>query len=112
MEKILPVYGFPIEALSVIMTLYKNTKSLVKFSDTSFFDIKTAVLQDDTFAPFLYFFIPLDYVLKTSLEKHRHLGFTLSPKHSNIPIKPKEASSVAIEFFQCNISTHRYKHNF
>ena len=64
--------------------LYKNTKSLVRSpdGDTSFFDIHAGVLQGDTLAPFL-FVITLDYVLRTSLDKHTNLGFTLSERLSS-----------------------------
>lgn len=66
------------------MMLYKNTKSLVRSpdGDTSFFDINAGVLQGDTLAPFLSV-ITLDYVLRTLLDKHHHLGFTLSPRLSS-----------------------------
>ena len=64
--------------------LYKNTKSLVRSSDgnTSFFDIHAGVLQGDTLSPFL-FVITLDYVLRTSVDKHTNLGFTLSERLSS-----------------------------
>ena len=64
--------------------LYINTKSLVRSpdGDTSFFDIHAGVLQGDTLAPFL-FVITLDYVLRTSLDKHTNLGFTLSERLSS-----------------------------
>ena len=47
----------------------------------NFFDIVAGVLQGDTLAPFL-FVITLDYVLRTSLEKSKDLGFTLSEQIS------------------------------
>ncbi len=64
--------------------LYKNTKFLVRSpdGDTSFFDIHAGVLQGDTLAPFLFVII-LDYVLRTSLDKHTNLGFTLSESLSS-----------------------------
>ena len=49
--------------------------------DTHFFEITTGVLQGDTLAPFL-FIICLDYILKTSLENDRELGFTLTDRIS------------------------------
>ena len=50
--------------------------------DTSFFDINAGVLQGETLAPFL-FVISLDFVLRTLLDKHHHLGFTLSLRLSS-----------------------------
>jgi len=49
MKKILIAYGITAEILSVIMMLYKNTRSLVRLpdGDTDFFDIKAGVLQGD-----------------------------------------------------------------
>ena len=84
MEKILLAYGIPTETVAAIMMLYKNTKSLVRSpdGDTSFFDILAGVLQGDTLAPFL-FVITLDYVLRTSLDKHTNLGFTLTKRLSS-----------------------------
>lgn len=84
LEKILLAYGIPSETVAATMMLYKNTKSLVRSpdGDTNFFDINAGVLQGDTLAPFLSV-ITLDYVLRTSLDKHHHLGFTLSPRLSS-----------------------------
>ena len=60
------------------MMLYHNTQSMVRSpdGDTSFFDIVAGVLQGDTLAPYL-FVICLDYVLRTSMDKNKELGFTL-----------------------------------
>ena len=44
--------------------------------DIPYFKITTGVLQGDTLAPLL-FIICLDYILKTSLDNNRELGFTL-----------------------------------
>ena len=73
--------GIPSETVAATMMLYKHTKSLVRSpdGDTSFFDITAGVLQGDTLTPFLSV-ITLDYVLRTSLDKHHQLGFTLSPR--------------------------------
>ena len=84
MEQILLAYGIPNETVSAIMMLYRNTKSKVRSpdGDTDFFDIKAGVLQGDTLAPFL-FIIVLDYVLRTSLDKNKDLGFTLAERLSS-----------------------------
>ena len=76
--------GIPSETVAATMMLYKHTKSLVRSpdGDTSFFDITAGVLQGDTLTPFLSV-ITLDYVLRTSLDKHHQLGFTLSPRLSS-----------------------------
>ena len=49
--------------------------------DTPYFEITTGVLQGDTLAQFL-FIICLDYILKTSLDNNRELGFTLTERKS------------------------------
>ena len=78
MEKILLAYGILHETVKAIMMLYKNTKSMVRSpdGDTDFFDICVGVLQGDTLAPFL-FILCLDYVLRNSIDKINHHGFTL-----------------------------------
>ena len=83
MKEILLKYGIPEETVCVIMILYKNTRSMVRSpdGDTPYFEITTGVLQGDTLAPFL-FIICLDYILKTSLDNNRELGFTLTDRKS------------------------------
>ena len=83
MKEILLKYGIPEETVCVIMMLYKNTRSMVRSpdGDTPYFEITTGVLQGDTLAPFL-FIICLDYILKTSLDNNRELGFTLTERKS------------------------------
>ena len=78
MEQILLAYGIPDETVSAIMMLYKNTTAKVQSpdGDTETFDILAGVLQGDTLAPFL-FIICLDYVLRTSIDESKELGFTL-----------------------------------
>ena len=49
--------------------------------DTEYFDINAGVLQGDTLAPLL-FIITLDYVLRTSIDKNKDLGLTLSKQRS------------------------------
>jgi len=44
--------------------------------------IKAGVLQGDTLPP-LIFIIILDYILRTSVDKHSHLGFPLSERLSS-----------------------------
>ena len=51
-------------------------------SGTKNSSVKTGVLQGDTLAAFL-FVITLDYALRTSLDKHNDLGFTLSERLSS-----------------------------
>ena len=65
------------------MMLYKHTKAKVRSpdGDTEFFDVLAGVLQGDTFAPFL-FIIALDYILRTTLDINKHLGFTISKSRS------------------------------
>ena len=46
-----------------------------------FFDVLTGVLQRDTLSPFL-FILTLDYVLRTSVDKIKELGLTLSKSTS------------------------------
>ncbi len=61
------------------MMIYKNTKACVCSldGDTNTFEIFTGVLQGDTLAHYL-FVIYLDYVLRTSMDRHEELGLTLS----------------------------------
>ena len=65
------------------MMLYYNTRLMVRSpdGDTPFLEITTGVLQGNTLAPFL-FIICLDYILKTSLDNDRELGFTLTERRS------------------------------
>ena len=83
MKEILLNYGIPEETVCAFMILYKNTRSMVRSPDgyTPYFEITTGVLQGDTLAPFL-FIICFDYILKTSLDNNRELGFTLTERKS------------------------------
>ena len=91
LEQILYAYGIPNETIAAIMMLYKHTKAKVRSpdGDTEFFDVLAGVLQGDTFAPFL-FIIALDYILRTTLDINKHLGFTISksrsPRHPAVTI--------------------------
>ena len=78
MEKIYIAYGILKEIVTVIMILYRNTKSMTRSpdGDTEFFHILAGVLQGDTLAPFL-FVICLDYVLRISVDKCNEYGLTL-----------------------------------
>ena len=69
----------PEETVCAIMMFYNNNRLMVRSpdGDTPYFGITTDVLQGDTLAPFL-FIICLDYILKTSFDKNRELGFTLT----------------------------------
>ena len=84
MEEILHAYGLPRETVSAIMMLYKNTRAKVRSpdGDTDFFDILAGVLQGDTLAPFL-FIICLDYILRTSIDKIKELGLTITKARSS-----------------------------
>ena len=65
------------------MMIYKNTKACVCSldGDTNTFEIFAGVLQGDTLAHYL-FVIYLDYVLRTSIDRHEELGLTLSERRS------------------------------
>ena len=83
MEHILIAYGIPNEVVQAIMILYRKTKSKVRSpdGDTDFFNILAGVLQGDTLAPYL-FIIALDYVLHSSIDTNKSLGFTLTKTKS------------------------------
>ena len=78
MEKIYIAYGILKEIVTVILILYRNTKSMTRSpdGDTEFFHILAGVLHGDTLAPFL-FVICLDYVLRISVDKCNEYGLTL-----------------------------------
>ena len=78
MEQILLAYALPKETVAAIMILYKNTKVKVRSpdGDTDFFDFVASVLKGDTLAPYL-FILCLDYVLRTSVDLMKEIGFTL-----------------------------------
>jgi hypothetical protein len=78
MSKILSAYGIPEETIKAIMMLYENTKAMVRSpdGDTDFFMILAGELQGDTPAPYL-FIIAFDYVLHTSIDLQKDIGFTL-----------------------------------
>ena len=65
------------------MMLYENSRSMVRSpdGDTEFFEVLAGVLQGDTLAPFL-FILCLDYALRTSVDSHTELGFTLEISRS------------------------------
>ena len=56
MEQILLAYGLPLETVTAIMMLYRNTKLKVSSldGDTNYFDIVEGVSQGDTLAPYLF----------------------------------------------------------
>ena len=83
MEQILLAYGLPKETVAAITILYRNTKVKVRSpdGDTEYFDIVAGVLQGDTLAPYL-FIIPLDYMLRASIDKMRENGFELTKRSS------------------------------
>ena len=58
--------------------------------DTDYFKIVAGVMQGDSLAPYL-FFICLDYVLRTSIDKFKENGFELTKKKSRrYPAKKKK----------------------
>ena len=63
--------------------MYSNTRAQVLTPDglTDIFEIVAGVLQGDTLAPYL-FIIVLDYCMRTALERHPDIGFTLKPARS------------------------------
>ena len=77
-EQIIPAYAFSKETVTAVMTLYKDTKTMVFLPDvdTDFFDVVTEVLQRDTLAPFI-FIICQEYELRTSTDFMLYNGFTL-----------------------------------
>ena len=83
MEQIQLAYGLPKKATATILMLYKNTKVKVRSpdGDTDYFDIVTGVLQGDTLAPYI-FFICLDYVLRTSIDKMKDNSFKLAKERN------------------------------
>lgn len=76
---ILASYGIPQKLIDAIAVMYANTRAKVLSSDgeTTIFNITAGVLQGDTLAPFLFIII-VDYVMRSTLEDHNHLGFTLN----------------------------------
>ena len=83
MAEIMKAYGIPNQIITATMMLYKDTKAIVRSpdGDTDPFDICAGVLQGDTLAPFL-FILYLDYVLRTSIDLHKDLGFTIEKSRS------------------------------
>ena len=83
LNEIILAYGIPEETASAIMMLYENSRSMVRSpdGDTEFFEVLAGVLQGDTLAPFL-FILCLDYALRTSVDSHTELGFTLEISRS------------------------------
>lgn len=67
------VYSTPPNKVTAKMMLYKNTKSLVRSPkwDTNFFDNKAVPFRVTSM--YLFSVINLDYVLRTSLNKHHNL---------------------------------------
>ena len=69
MAQILLTYGLSKETVTIIMTLYKNTKAMVCLPDgnTDFFDTAAGILLGDTLVPHI-FMISLEYVFRTSID--------------------------------------------
>ena len=83
MELILLANDLPKETVAPIMMIYRNTKAKVHSpdGDTDDFDTVAGVLQGDTLAP-NFFIICLDYVLRTSIDKMKENGSTLTKERS------------------------------
>ena len=79
------------------MMLYEDAKVIVRLTDgdTDFFDIVTGFLQGDTLALCL-FIIYLDYVLRTSIDLMKEIGFTLKKKQDDIPQKLSQLQTTQI----------------
>ena len=95
--KILRAYGIPEKLVQAIAVMYTNTNGKVLSPDgeTEFFEILAGVLQGDTLAPFL-FVIVIDYVLRTAVDGHEHLGFRLSEGRSaRLPRKANKTAQPA-----------------
>ena len=77
--KILRAYGVPEKIVGAINIMYTDTiaKVLSQDGESDFFEILAGVLQGDTPAPFL-FIIVVDYVMRTAIDEHEHLGLTLN----------------------------------
>ena len=87
MELILLTYSLPKETVASIMTLYKNTNVKVcsPDGDRDYFYIVAGVLQEDTFAPYLFIICRVN-VLWTSIDLMKENGFTLAnEKKQKIP---------------------------
>ena len=78
MEQIHLACGLSKENVTAIMRCHRSTKIKVPSpdGDTDFFDIVAGVLQGDILAPYL-FIICLDYVLQTSIDPIKEIGFML-----------------------------------
>ena len=79
----LVAYGIPMEVVSAIEALYKDTfaKVLSPDGDTELFEILAGVLQGDILASFL-FIIALDYVMRESTNDDESIGFKLQQARS------------------------------
>ena len=82
MEQILLAYSLPKGTVTAIMMLYRNTevKDRSPDGDTDYFDIVAGVLQVVRLAP--CFFIYLDYVLRTTIDKMKENSFKLTKERS------------------------------
>ena len=71
--KVLELYGIPDCYISIFKSLYENSSCCVKTESglTDFFEILSRVQQGCVLSPF-FFFIILDFILKTSLDKDNH----------------------------------------
>ena len=74
-------YRIPEKTIETIMVLYKNKKTMAQppDGDTNFFDVLAGVPQSDIRCSFL-FILPLDYVLRTSVDHLNETSFTQKMK--------------------------------
>ena len=79
--QILHAYGIAEKIVKAIQIMYVNTSAVVLTPEveTTNFNINTAVLQGDPFAPYI-FIIVLDYGLKTAIDDRE--GLTLNRRRS------------------------------
>ena len=74
-------YRIPEKTIETIMVLYKNKKTMAQppDGDTNFCDVLAGVPQSDIWGSFL-FILPLDYVLRTSVDHLHETSFTQKMK--------------------------------
>ena len=83
MEQIQLTYGLRKESVAAIIMIIRNPKVKVrsKDGDTHYFDIVADLQQENTSALYL-FIINLDYMLRTSIDKMKDIGFQRTKKRS------------------------------
>ena len=86
MLEIFKAYGIPSVIIDAIRIMYKENITNVQSpnGNTNFFSILVDLLQRDILAPFP-FIIVLDYELRTAIDNHENLGFTLNERSKKDP---------------------------